>query len=318
MEDENVTDDHSTDEIKIESLDDIRNLANEGELESEPAQEEDTEESVEPAYEPNYGYKVKDEELEFDEIWKGNVTSKEHEEHLRDLYTSRAGLHQYKEKYSTLENDYGSMRSQNEKLVGGYKAIMDARDKGDFQGLSELLGIDTEYTAKMALAMDDYKNLPEEQKTILQNYRQMSEENATLRSQVDTHKAESETESINREANELRQLAESEDYADVQELIKGLDGNLALEAYEYGTNLWKTKQQGISLKDALDTVAERYRKTINYYSANQQQAQEADSGLPVLNREESLPNVKGNNVAQMSEPMTLDKIKAEAAAIPTL
>ena len=42
----------------------------------------------EPAYAPNYKFKVKDKELEFDDFVRGAVTSKEHEAKLRDLYVS--------------------------------------------------------------------------------------------------------------------------------------------------------------------------------------------------------------------------------------
>lgn len=59
---------------------------------------------VEEIYEPNFKFKVHNEEHEFDERVRGAVTSKEAEEHLRDIYTKAYGLDHVKKSQEEKEN----------------------------------------------------------------------------------------------------------------------------------------------------------------------------------------------------------------------
>ncbi len=84
-------------------------------------------EPVEPVeYEPNYSYKVLDEEREFPEYLRGVVTSKEHEDQIRELLCRADGLDSVKEgrdkfktQFEELGQTHSTLKGEHDNLIGG-------------------------------------------------------------------------------------------------------------------------------------------------------------------------------------------------------
>lgn len=89
-----------------------------------------------PEYEPNYKFKVKNDEFEFDERIRSGITSKEAEDHLRDIYTRSHGLdsvkaraEEYEKNYKDTESKYGQLHSQYEQVQNGITRLNELREK---------------------------------------------------------------------------------------------------------------------------------------------------------------------------------------------
>jgi hypothetical protein len=87
-------------------------------------------------WEPNYGFKVKDEEHEFDDWVRPAIQSKEHEEKLRELYTKAFGLDGVKSRleenerrFQDVHGKYSSVNTQYEQMQNGLQKLGDLREK---------------------------------------------------------------------------------------------------------------------------------------------------------------------------------------------
>lgn len=129
-----------------------------------------------PAYEPNFKYRVGDSELEFDERVRSVVTSKEHEDYLRDLYTKAHGLdlaksrHEEKQKewqktfseYSQLQETFGKVQDSFSKL--------DAIKDSDFGLFQKRLQISDQAVLRRALEIAQVHDNPQERDRLERSY----------------------------------------------------------------------------------------------------------------------------------------------------
>jgi len=123
--------------------------------------------SEEPEYQPNYSFKVKDDEHEFDEWVRPSITSKEHEDKLRDLYTKAYGLDSVKSraddferKYSDVNGKYGSLNQQWEQMSNGLQKINDMKEK-DFGTFRKVWQIPDHKILEAASEIMQYMQNPE-------------------------------------------------------------------------------------------------------------------------------------------------------------
>lgn len=306
--DNEVTEEITEEPREIASLDELKALANEEPVESEPAPQA-VEESTEPEYIPNYSYKVKDEELEFDEILRTAVTSKEAEERLRDLHTRAAGLDSYKTKYTDLEGKYGNVESQAQKLVGAFNTLKELRDKKDWNGLTEAIGLTPDLVTDWALALDDHQQLPEEQRQMIEQNRQMQAQLAQMQNQMTDYQSMGQEQRIEQEVNELKSLVSSEAYSPVSQAMSEKGLNMTDIILDHGHKIYRQTGQEPSIKEVVDQVAQQYNFLLTTQPVQEQ-------GLPQVNpvqappvQQQTLPSVTGSNTAATGEVMTLDKLK---------
>jgi len=123
--------------------------------------------SEEPEYQPNYSFKVKDDEHEFDEWVRPSITSKENEDKLRDLYTKAYGLDSVKSraddferKYSDVNGKYGSLNQQWEQMSNGLQKINDMKEK-DFGTFRKVWQIPDHKILEAASEIMQYMQNPE-------------------------------------------------------------------------------------------------------------------------------------------------------------
>src|SRR5574343_1562020 len=83
-------------------------------------QAEQPEASVEPevpAYQPTYKFKVKDQELEFDDLFKPLVTSKEAEAKIREFHEKYHGIEEVKKHRDEIRQNWESYRQNDEPVL---------------------------------------------------------------------------------------------------------------------------------------------------------------------------------------------------------
>lgn len=176
-------------------------------LEVDTAPEEEIipgEEAVEE-YTPNYGFKVLDEEKQFDEFLQGAVTTKEQEDALRDLYTKAHGLDSVKGKFDTLNKElddkWKPMESQHTELQTGLtnlgNLIKGEEYAGrDYQTFFDTLKIPKQHVLQYAKSILDYQDMEPAQRQQLDNQRMTEQQNAAMVAQNEGYQSQLQEQAI--------------------------------------------------------------------------------------------------------------------------
>lgn len=258
-------------------------------------------------YVPNYSYKIKDDELEFDEAIRSAITSKDAEEHLRDLYTKAGGLDTYKTKLTEKEQTLQDYQTKISSLTDGFNTMKTFRDNGDYRKLFATVGLKEEQVLEYALKIAEEAELPEEQKTIINENRQYQDKMDEYQRKMDTYEnriktfEETQTQAkINQGLEQLNGLIDTDTSLNSFLTEKGI--SLRDEVIQYGVNVFNTTSKEIPLRDAYDAVKNKYAQLIP--------SQEENVASIIKNRTKSLPKISGSNQAAPNERMTFDKLKA--------
>jgi len=318
-------------ELSIGSLEDLRNL----EAEEAPAEslEALAEEVVEPkademdegevaSYAPDFTYKVKDEVFEFDEAVREAIKSKEVEDKFRDLYTRAAGLDDYKSKYSDIESKYNEQTPQLERLIGGYKTLMSYRDDGDMDRLMSTLGVGEEALIEYVGKLLEREELPEEQKVALKQNREMEDKISYLESQMQGYQSNEAARQVEQEQQELQTLLGSEQYASGVQLLNEVGLNFQDEVVQAGKLIVAQEQRYPSVAEAVAKAYEARSPLIQRLTAQQTTQTQTEPEAPVVTekvveRQPTLPQVKGANSNKVDEVISFDKLREISNAIPT-
>lgn len=125
-----------------------------------------------PAYAPNFKFKVKDKELEFDDFVKPIIKTKDVEQKLKDLYEKAHGLEEVKAARETFKTQAEEWKGkfttveQSLQTLGGYVK------KGDFRTFFQALNIPKEKIIQYAIEELKYQELPPEQKAAIDAQRE--------------------------------------------------------------------------------------------------------------------------------------------------
>jgi hypothetical protein len=316
-------------ELSIGSLDDLRSL----EVEEAPAEslEALTEEVAEPKagdgeevveYTPDFTYKVKDEVFEFDESLREAIKSKEIEDKFRDLYTRAAGLDDYKSKYSDIESKYNQTQPQLERMIGGYQNLMKFRDEGDMDRLMSVLGVTEEQWLNHAEAMLERHDLPEEQQQALKQNRELTDKYNQLEAQFNSLQEQQQSSNIEAERSELSQILSSESYASGVELLKEVGLDFEQDVIRAGEAIVAQENRYPSVAEAVQKAYEYRQPLLTRLTAQTQETQTAEAPAQqvvtekVVERQPTLPQVKGANSNKVDEVITFDKLREISNAIP--
>jgi hypothetical protein len=247
----------NVEENKIESLEDLHRIAEEGVATEEAAAEEVVNEP--PAYEPNFAYTVRDEQKEFDERIRSAIKDKDTEDLVRDLYTRAEGLDAYKEKFSKRDSEYQDVYSQAQALTQGYQTLKEMRDKSDYIGLQKALGLNPDFVVDWGLKLLEEEELPPEQKEALIKQREMESRLAEQDARISQFEADTQNRRVEDDLNELKTLASSEKVLPVVQAMneKGLD--FAQQVVSLGSMEYQRTGKEPAVQDVVNRVAEQYK-----------------------------------------------------------
>lgn len=94
-------------------------------------------------YTPDFTYEVKGEKKQFPEWLKTVIKSKEHESHLKDLYTKADGIEAVKESRSKVEQEYQGYKQKLEPVIGRVQEFDYHIQTKNFAEAFKLAGIQT-------------------------------------------------------------------------------------------------------------------------------------------------------------------------------
>ena len=239
------------------------------ETETETEEEDDSQETAEgeveqeAKYDPNFKYKVRDKELEFDEFLRGSITSKEQEEKLRQLYTRSVGLD---EVLASRQEISGKLEGLNAQL----QKVAQFVDRDDFDSAFKRLGIDETKVMQWMAKKLQFEDLPEDQKRLYNEKRAADlalferEERDQLRDQQLMGIL------AQNRSMELDFVLAKDGVSDVAKAFDeriGQPGAFRKEVENFGLFTFQTKGKDISAEEAAVEVANRYKALLGLSGA---------------------------------------------------
>jgi len=296
----------------------------------EPTEEESKKEPEvsNEVYVPNTKYKVKDQELEFDSRLVSVVKSKEDEEYIRDLYTKAGGLDTYKEKLekeakriAEYETQMAEVAKQIEESNSFYSKLVESRDKKQFRTLAKTLGMSEDDLLTAALEIATERELPEQERNIRKQNREMEERLQQTESQAMTQKQYLEQlaaerqyadaiayhkELADKQTKELNEKITSQ-YSDLDNNLKELGLNLFDEVVLAGKHIFDSngRKREVTTEEALNAAVAKYAKLATI--------KKDEPKVKQVSRKDTLPIVSGANSSKISESpiSSFDDIKKE-------
>lgn len=142
-------------------------------------------------YSPNYKFKVKDKELEFDDFVKPIIKTKDVEQKLKDLYEKAHGLDEVKTARETFKTQAEEWKGKYSQVEQSLQTLGSYVKKGDFRTFFQALNIPKEQVIRYAIEELKYQELPPEQKAAIDQQREQemayeaaSSQNQTLQQQM--------------------------------------------------------------------------------------------------------------------------------------
>jgi|7_EtaG_2_1085326.scaffolds.fasta_scaffold09363_2 hypothetical protein len=279
--------------------------------EQESPEAESTEEVAE--YTPNYSYKVKDEEFEFDEFLRAGISNPEQEEALRELYTKSRGLDGYKDKLSSREREYNELMGEAGTYVDGFKTLKKhvdhANQTGDFREVGKALGLSEEKLLEYAYGLAKESELPDDQRNLLNQNRELQDQLQSVESRMKQFESQQHTSDQEKEMLYVKQCVESiPDGMDVYHAMKENNRDMIKEFYWMGEDMIRCGQDP-KIPDIIGRLVNDNRGLLELKrlreGQQQQQQVQADIG-----QKPTLPTVKGNNTAAVvKEVSSIDDLK---------
>lgn len=212
-----------------------------------------------PAYEPNYSYRVKDQEAQFDDFLRESVKSKEQEDKLRDLYTRAGAFEDFKRGKEEA--------SQNlQKLVGQIQKVNDYVGKGDMERAIRAIGLPEEKLLEYFAKKYEYEQLDPSQKKLHDDRREAelkaessSEELNLLREQMNAMAVSQRTQELNSvlAKDGIRQIAEAFDKN------AGHAGSFADAVKRQAIAVYHATGKDLSAEEAVEMIAKPLRGFVN-------------------------------------------------------
>lgn len=225
-------------------------------------------------YSPDYKFKVRNEEFEFDEKLRPLVTNKDVEDHLRDLYTKSHGIDYLKKGLDEKSNTITELSSGKSQLENEFNSMKEGfvrlgeMSRNDFTSFQKSMEISDDAILKRAEEIIDYRSADNDRRHEIDKIHQ---------DRMSKYHDEDNLSSLQKENQELRrtqhQLAFNQAMSDsgVIEFKTGFEkrmgeGSFNAEVQHYGSFIYNTQKRYISPSEAIGAVMNRYKpfvETVN-------------------------------------------------------
>jgi hypothetical protein len=139
----------------------------------EPAPVTETKQaSASEPYNPNFKFKVKDKELEFDDFVKPIIKNKDLESKLREMYEKAHGIDEVKTARETFKTQAEEWKNKFSEVETNLKTLGTYVKKGDFGTFFQALNIPKDQIIRYAIEELKYQELPPEQRAAIEQQRQ--------------------------------------------------------------------------------------------------------------------------------------------------
>jgi hypothetical protein len=224
---------------------------------------ETTTETVEaPAYEPNLKFKVYDQELEVDEIFRPLVTSKEAEEKVKDYLTKAHGLDVMKEKYGKTKERLSEYETKTKTAEQAFKQIASMRDANLLGPLFDNLGIKKENVLELVKTWVQAETLPAHEQQRIAREQELAYQNYAYQQQMENQQQFMVTQAVISRQQELDgnlSTPEVSQFAQAYDARVGRVGAFKEEVVRRGQLAYHTQGVDLSARDAIHSTIDAYK-----------------------------------------------------------
>jgi hypothetical protein len=271
-----------------------------------------------PTYTPNFKYKIKDAEFEFEDWAKTLVKEKTHEEKIRELYTKGHGIDEIKtsrdelkQKFEEIEPKYKTIE-QSINMLGGYVR------NGQMDKFFEALKIPEGLVLKYAADRLKFSQLPaEEQQRILnerattQRLSETEEYSQTLEQQLE----ETRIAQRNLEIATALSRPDVQQVATQLETMVGKSGFFRDKVVEKGLLHFHTTGKDLTVQEAVQAVLQEVGPFLGVQQAGAGSApantQSQGPAVVVRQNQHIIPNIPtGGGSPVKKTPRSLDDLRA--------
>ena len=213
-----------------------------------------------PAYTPNYKFKVMDKELEFDEFVRPSITSKEHEQKLKELYEKAYGIDEVKKLRDNIRDEYKTYKEQANPVLDMVSKATKAYHADDLDTTFEILGIPKNKILQYAVKQIQLEDLSPEQKAAYNQDRQFKREYLTQQEQLQQMQAEVESTKTQQRAWELDQAISKPEVAQFAQAFDQRNGPGAFrnEIIMYGASRFQLTKEDLSPEQIISDIVKKY------------------------------------------------------------
>lgn len=138
-------------------------------------------------YTPNYKYKIKDKELEFDEYIRPVIKDADTEKKVKDLYERAFGLDEVKQSRDSFKTKFDEVSGKYGGLEKSLQTLSGFVQRKDFGSFFETLQIPKENVVKWVIDELRYNELPPEQKAQIDEQKRFQSQQYQFQTQSEQH-----------------------------------------------------------------------------------------------------------------------------------
>lgn len=267
-----------------------------------------------PAYTPNLKFKVKDQEMEFDEIFRPLATSAEAEAKIREFHEKYHGIDEVKKHRDEIRQSFETYRQNYEPVLHNIQSATHAYHRNDIEGTFEALGVDKNKVLEWARREQALETLSPQARAEYDRQRQVERESYGLQQQV--HTGREQLNQLRREAkiSEINTALTSPDVMGLQEAFDQKLGQGSFKAELIRRGKMHQAQTGED-KSASAVVAEmiqlfgHMRQTSAPAQTPSQAAAPQQAKAPLKKQVQVIPVTKTSGTAQVkSRPKTIEEM----------
>lgn len=224
---------------------------------------------------PNYKYKAYGKEFEVDE-WARPLLNKDTQPHLIKLFEKAGGFEPLKERYSQVEQQFGTYKTAYSQLDGARNQIVQDIQKGNFANVFKTLGVSNEQVREYVKQQLTYESLPDHERRRIDNENHVRQQNELYQRQLEEQQQYSQSLAMQKHELELQTTFVNPKFSN---LIASYNQRMGNEN---------------AFRDAVDKVG-NYEWTINQKSISPAEAVEGAIRMLGLQAEQSHPGMGGMN-----------------------
>jgi hypothetical protein len=172
------------------------------------------------SYTPNFKFKVKDKELEFDDFLKPTIKTKDLETKARELYEKAHGLDEVKAARETFKTQVEEWKGKYATVESSLQTLGTYVKKGDFRTFFQALNIPKEKIIQYAIEELKYQELPPEQRDAIEQQR---------RQETEFEMAQSQNQQLQ---SQIGQLVQQQATFELNQALATQDVSHAISAYD--------------------------------------------------------------------------------------
>jgi len=179
---------------------------------------------VPEAYEPNFKYRVKDEEYDFDDILKSKIANKEEEEYFRKLQAKAHGIEdvvQSRDKFKAQAGEYEPIVQEHQKLTQEIDQVFKMAERKDWDSFQKVFNFTNDDILKRAHQLLSIENLTPEQKELhnkqkeqTSSFYELERQNQEYQKQLQSMQRQFQNEQVQQRQSQLTNLLNEEGIAE--------------------------------------------------------------------------------------------------------